>query len=213
MTITQGTWAWVVEGAIVRSGSRPNWLTDAGELLTDEEFVDHDWFPVVEAGPIPAGKKSDGQCVAFVNGSPQWVHSLVDMTFADYQAEKLTAVYALVETKLAIGAPIEFAGETLHVAVGDGSRADLGSMATNAIATMVTGGQVSWLESYIQGWITIENVRVPLAAPIDGLQFASTVAAFYGPIVQNGRTLKDAIIAASDRAALDAIDINAGWPA
>lgn len=206
MTMTQGTWAWVVEGAIVRSGSRPNWLTDTGVPLTDEEFVDHDWFPVAEADPIPSGQKSLGQSVAVVEGSPKWVHSLVDKTFEDRKAEKLAAIYAMVEASLASGAPVEHNGDTLHIAVTDGSRADIGSMATNAIGTIVTNGVVPWLESYVQGWISIENIRIPLPDPLAGLQFASTMAAYYGPIVQNGRTLKDAVLAAEDDAALDAVE-------
>lgn len=137
---------------------------------------------------------------------------LAEPSLEESKDQRVADVQSLVTTRMATGATVDIDGDTYHVAVTDGSRADIGSMATNAIATMVTGGAAPWLEAYILGWITIENVRKPLPTPADGLAFASAIASFYADTRQHGRTLKDAILAAADRTALDAIDIESGWP-
>ena len=118
----------------------------------------------------------------------------------------LAAIDALRAAKLDAGAPI--AGQ--RVAIGDGSRADMGAMATTALAAV--SGAVPWPDSYAAGWIAISNVRIPLPEPADGLALAATVGDWYARIVQHARSLKDAVLAAEDDAALDAIDIAAGWP-
>ncbi|WP_166096879.1 DUF4376 domain-containing protein [Rhizobium flavescens] len=120
-------------------------------------------------------------------------------------------VNAHVAALLAAGAPVAAGETTLHIALDDGSRADLTAMATTAIGA--ASGALPWPESYQQGWITVENVRIPLAAPADGLGLAAGVGDRYAQIRQRGRDLKDMIEAAEDDAALDAIDIESGWPA
>ncbi len=129
-------------------------------------------------------------------------------SFEDRRKIKLDDIIAFGETLLAAGAPVSGG---LHVALGDGSRADLTAMA--ATATAAASGSVSWPESYARGWITIENVRIPLATPAAGLTLAASVGGYYAALVQHRRDLKDQALAAVDTAALDAIDISAGWPA
>lgn len=114
---------------------------------------------------------------------------------------KLAAAQRALADRLALGAPVS----ALHVALDDGSRADMTAMGTTALAAL--GGSVPWPASYAQGWIAIENERIPLPMPADGLALAAQVGAFYATLVQRGRDLKDAIIAAADPAALGAIDI------
>ncbi len=126
----------------------------------------------------------------------------------DRRAAKIASVVAASTTLLTTGAPV---GGGLHVALDDGSRADLTAMATTA--TAVASGAVPWPESYARGWITIENRRLPLPSPADGLARAAAVGNFYAAIVQHWRDLKDAALAAPDEAALEAIDATAGWPA
>ena len=125
----------------------------------------------------------------------------------DLRAAKLAAISATADTLLAAGAPV---GSGLHVALDDGSRADLTAMA--ATATASSAGAVSWPDSYSRGWITVENVRIPLATPADGLALAASVGDWYAAIVQHRRDLKDAALAAVSVDALDAIDIEHGWP-
>lgn len=125
----------------------------------------------------------------------------------DLRVAKLAKISATADALLSAGAPVEGG---LHVALDDGSRADLTAMA--ATATAASAGTVAWPESYSRGWITIENVRIPLATPAAGLTLAASVGDWYAAIVQHRRDLKDAALLAEDAAALDAIDIEHGWP-
>lgn len=132
-------------------------------------------------------------------------------TIEEHRSEKLAAVQAKAAALLTAGAPVTHEGETMHIALDDGSRADLTGMATTAMAAIA--GTVPWPGSYQQGWITIENVRIPLGAPADGIALAATAGDYYACIIQRARDLKDAIAGAADEDALSAIDTEAGWPA
>ena len=125
----------------------------------------------------------------------------------DLRTAKIAAIVAAADALLTTGAPVDGG---LHIALDDGSRADLTAMA--ATATAAASGAVSWPDSYSRGWITIENVRIPLATPAAGLTLAASVGDWYAAIVQHRRDLKDAALAAEDAAALDAIDVTTGWP-
>jgi len=88
------------------------------------------------------------------------------------------------------------------------SRTDLGGMATTA-GLVLSGALSGWPDSYAQGWIAIDNSRLPLPTPADGVALAAAVAYFYSATVQHARTLKDSTLAAPDPAAVDEM---AGWP-
>lgn len=140
---------------------------------------------------------------------------LVDVPLADRPLEErrlsvLDQIRAKVAGLLAAGAPVDHNGATLHIDLNDGPRADLTAMAATALGALSSA--VSWPASYQTGWITKENTRVPLSTPAEGLALAAGVGDYYAQIVQLGRDLKDAVIAAADDAALDLIDIEAGWP-
>lgn len=115
-----------------------------------------------------------------------------------------------VRSILEAGAPVSNDGATLHVALNDTSRTDLTAMATTALAA--ASGTIPWPASYSLGWITVENTRISMPEPTDGLALAATVGNYYATVIQRGRNLKDAIIAAADEAAIGAIDIDVGWP-
>ena len=129
-------------------------------------------------------------------------------TLDDRRATALAGIASTADALLAGGAPVT---DGLHVALDDGSRADLTAMA--ATATAAASGAVTWPDSYSRGWISIENVRIPLPVPAAGLALAAVVGDWYARVVQHRRDLKDQVLAAADEAALDAIDIAAGWPA
>ena len=131
-------------------------------------------------------------------------------TFADRQARKIARINRRMDRLLAAGAPVAAGGDTLHIDMTDGSRADLTAMGATAIAA--ASEALPWPESYQTGWITKENIRIPLATPADGLILAAGVGDHYAQIRQNGRDLKDAVLAAENDTALDSIDIEAGWP-
>lgn len=133
---------------------------------------------------------------------------LVTLSLNDLRTAKLTAISEKTDALFIAGSSVDGG---LHIGLGDGSRADLATMA--ATATAASTGAVSWPDSYSRGWITVENVRIPLATQAAGLTLAATAGAYYAAIVQHRRDLKDAVLAAEDAAALDAIDVDAGWPA
>jgi hypothetical protein len=132
------------------------------------------------------------------------------LTFDEARVAKLASIMAKADALLAAGAPVSHEGDTLHIALDDGSRANITGMATTAIAA--SANTIEWPASYQQGWITIENIRIPLTAPADGIALAAQAGDYYAQIVQRARDLKDAAIAAEDDSALSAIDIDAGWP-
>lgn len=126
------------------------------------------------------------------------------------KAELTAGINSHVAALLATGAPVVVGESTLHVALDDGSRADLTAMAATAIAA--SGEAIPWPASYQAGWIAIENVRIPLPTPSHGLGLAAGVGDRYAQIRQHGRDLKDAVIAAIDEVDLAALDIETGWP-
>ncbi len=128
-------------------------------------------------------------------------------SFEDLRKAKCASITASADALLSMGAPV--AGE-MHIALDDGSRADLTAMA--ATATAASAGATPWPEAYSRGWITIENIRIPLATPAQGLALAASVGTYYAAIVQHRRDLKDAVLTAEDEAALATIDVATGWP-
>lgn len=154
----------------------------------------------------------DGEAITIdIVGDPAelgYSATALEPSLEDLRAAKVAAITAAADALLSAGAPVD---SGLHVALDDGSRADLTAMA--ATATAASAGAVVWLDSYARGWIAIENVRIPLATPAAGLALAAAVGDYYAAIVQRRRDLKDAALSVEDAAALDAIDITAGWPA
>jgi hypothetical protein len=177
---------------------------------SDEELADIGLYEPAEADPVPDGKVIVSTSVQRVEGVVKFVNVTDDVPLEDLRAAKIEAVEAKMDAIFAAGAPVTVGVDTLHVALTDGSRADLTAMATTAVAAST--GAVPWPESYQTGWIAMENVRIALATPADGLGLAAGVGDYYAQVRQNGRDLKDAALAAEDQAALDAVDVESGWP-
>lgn len=105
----------------------------------------------------------------------------------------------------------------LHVALldkngTDGPRADLSGMATYAMGVLLGLPGLSWPEDYQTGWIAVENERIPLPTPQDGLALAQACGEFFAAVVQCARDKKDACLTASDQTDLDAVTVDDGWP-
>ncbi len=128
-------------------------------------------------------------------------------SMADLRTAKIVSITKAADAMLAAGAPVSGG---LHVALDDSSRQDVTALGTTAATAL--GGAVPWPDSYSRGWISIENVRIPLPTPTDGLMLAASVGNYYAAIVQHRRDLKDLALAATDADDLDAIDPSAGWP-
>ncbi|WCK24609.1 hypothetical protein [Agrobacterium pusense] len=125
----------------------------------------------------------------------------------ELKAERLTEVEKRLAARMSTG--YELPGD-LHIAITDAVERRLTSMGTTAGFAVL--GITTWPEEYQRGWITETNVRYPLPKPEDGVALATAVGAFSAALIQHGRDIKDAILAAKDAASLSAIDIEAGWP-
>ncbi len=179
-------------------------ILDALGVVTNSIVLANDADPMAFGAFL--GPEGAGIGWAF-DGTRWTAPAMPEPTFDDLRAAKITAIVAMADALLGVGAPVTGG---LHVALDDGGRADLTAMA--ATATAAASGAVSWPVSYSRGWITVENVRIPLATPVVGLTLAASVGNYYAAIVQHRRDLKDAALAAVDAATLEAIDIDAGWP-
>lgn len=182
-----GVWTGVTREISSREGCPPGWV----------------W---AEAPDAPEGTIATWQG-AWVYVLPAEVEA---MPLPNQIAAKVAAIDVKAEELIAAGYPATHEGQTLRIAMDDASRADLTGMATTAVAA--ASGSLPWPASYAQGWITKENIRIPMATPADGLLLAAQVGDYYACIRQNGRDLKDAALTAQDQAALDAVDVEAGWP-
>lgn len=124
--------------------------------------------------------------------------------------EKRAARLQSVEQKASDVLSIGFFVNGLHIALTDASRTDLTAMA--ATAGFALSGVVTWPESYKLGWISIENIRIPLPTPQEGIALAAAVGDFYARIKQHARTLKDLLLEAADEQELQEVQIETGWP-
>lgn len=129
-----------------------------------------------------------------------------DPSLDELKAAKVAAIDTKTQEVLAVGAP----ANGLHVALSADSRADMGAMATTA--ALALSGATEWPDSYRRGWISIENTRIPLDAPADGIALAASVGDYYARARQKSRDLKDYALAASTEAELDAVEVDNGWP-
>ena len=131
-------------------------------------------------------------------------YEVADLPQTTTRVVKLRAIDAERNRRMSLGA--------LHMgkrfAMTDSSRTDLGGMATTA-GLVLSGALPAWPDSYAQGWIAIDNTRLALPTPADGIALAAAVALAYSDLVQHARDLKDAVLAADDPAAFDELG---GWP-
>lgn len=186
---TPADWAAMCPGLIVRPVVDPGQSSVAGKRGVRR--------------PIEAWEIADDVATA--------TYTLVPLTPEEIAAQltaarvaKVREIDAARDRRLGLGA--------LHggkrFSTSDASRTDLGGMATTAGLVMM-GALPAWPESYAQGWIAIDNTRLPLPTPADGIALAAAVALSYSATIQHARDLKDAALAAADPAAVDEL---AGWP-
>ena len=184
------------EAPIIESNMVARWSNGAWLVLADHRG--ETWY-----------RDGDQIVIDFVGDPAErgFTQTAPEPSLSDLRSVKIKTIEAVADGLLAAGAPV--AGNQ-HIALDDGSRADLTAMA--ATATAAVSGAIPWPESYARGWITIENIRLPLATPAAGLTLAAAAGNYYAAIVQHRRDLKDTALAAADETALAAIDETAGWP-
>jgi hypothetical protein len=114
----------------------------------------------------------------------------------------------------AIDAGIAFGGVRYQTGADD--RENIAGAAQLAALAVIAGAQPGDLYWHGGGnqfvWIAEDNSLVPMDAPTV-IAFGKAVAAHKSACIFGARALKDTIAAAADQAALEAIDIEVGWPA
>lgn len=165
-------------------------------VLTRAELAALGWLPaVLEHAELPDAdyrhaaqpsyeliEQPDGPAV-------RCVYTAVLMAPEELARTRRAAANADRDSDLAAGAP--YAGH--RIALDDASRADLSGMAATALAAST--GFAPWPASYQQGWITMDNSRIPLPTPGDGLALAAAAGDYYASAVQRARDRKDAAVA------------------
>lgn len=137
-------------------------------------------------------------------GAPVTPWTPPPLTADDLRDQKLAAVGSVYAAKIAAGMP--YAGQT--VALDDASQIRFTAMGATALG-VIGGALPAWPDEYSLGWIADSNDRIPLPTAEDGLKLASAAGAYTGALIQHGRDLKSAVLAAADPSA---VDETAGWP-
>lgn len=170
------------------------------------------WLPVVDepppAPPLGHVVERDGWAVGETTASPRWVtRALTDderaAALAARRADKIADINAERDRRMGLG--VAHAGK--RFSIDDSTRTNLGGMATTAV--LVQLGFLSWPDEYARGWIALDNTRLLLPTPQDGVALAAAAGNAYAGLVQHARDLKDAALVAAD---LDHIDAAEGWP-
>lgn len=162
-------------------------------------------------GRTVSASVTDGLATYEVEGAGSFSFP-AEWPFAENLSELKAAAVGEVNARLAheIVGGVMHPGSGLHVLIDDASRANLSGLAATALAA--ASGAVAWPASYQQGWIAIENQRIPLPTPADALALAALAGDRYAQLRQYARDLKDAVADAPDAAALAAINLTEGWP-
>ncbi|MBP2301318.1 DUF4376 domain-containing protein [Azospirillum picis] len=175
------------------------WLTteEAVELpsaLTHQIVADPDRAPLVD---------EDAKSITMPRKVVPLPADVLAANLAARQGAKVDAINVERDRRLALG--VTHGGKTFGTDVL--TRTDLGGMATTA--ALVLAGALDWPDSYAQGWIAMDNSRLPLPAPQDGIALAAAVAGTYSAVVQHARDLMDAALQSNEP---EAIDQTLGWP-
>jgi hypothetical protein len=162
----------------------------APTLSADYAFIPVDEGTVIERGDIVAG----GALVRYVP------------TLDDAKAAKIVLAEGEFRTRLATG--FTWSGALYQIDTDSQTRiAGMGALALGSIADPAGS---PWNSGFY--WVAADNSHVPMdAAATYG--FARAVALYVSGCILHLRTIKDTIAGATDQAALDAVDVTAGYPA
>lgn len=197
--------------------------TCLGELPTPDQLAPLGFVQVMPTA------KPERPGMAITEGRPEldgdgvwrqtWIETplAADELAAAFEAARVLTVAGINadrDTLLAIGAP--FGGKRIEVT--DKGRADLAGLTLAAILAQTDPS--AWSAGYAAGWIAMDNTRIPLPAPADGIALSTGVAAWYAGVIQTARTAKDAALAvvfhpqdpAASEAALQACRATVPWP-
>lgn len=133
-------------------------------------------------------------------------HDPVHAALVVLRQQKIVAIDAVAETRAAAG--LSYGGKVIQI--DDASRQNISGIATRALGVVQGVEGLTWPVGF--AWRCLDNSWLEISAA-DFLAMAQQAADLYTAIVVHRAALKDAATAAADQAALDAIDLAAGWPA
>lgn len=173
-------------------------------------YVSSDTHSIVEVKTVPALFSED----AYTYSNGVWTvadQARLDMRLSEVKARKKAEVNAFRDQKM-------FEDFTYNGAVYQADKKSqdrIEKARTSALTAIVAGAQENDLRWHQQPvdfyWITKANTRVLMDAQ-SMAAFGAAVAAREGLLIARGSDLKNQIDNAADYVALDAIDLNAGWP-
>jgi hypothetical protein len=127
-------------------------------------------------------------------------------TLADAKAAKVTAAGAQRAT--IVGAGFTWSGSRFQIDTESQTR--IAAMGALALGSITDPAGSPWDSGFY--WVAADNSHVPMDAAAT-YAFARAVALYVSGCILHLRTIKDGIASAADQAALDAIDVTAGYPA
>ena len=170
----------------------------------------------MEAAQLPAGTAAlaipDGVDVGNqthqidVAQNPPVLEAFV-ATFAENQAAKAVTAMQYFATLFRLPAGFTYSGTLYQVDAS--SLSNITSMGALATASIANPNAVPWPSGFY--WLAADNSHVAMTAA-QMLAFAAAVAGYVSACVLRLRAIKDSIVATADQAALDAIDVTAGYP-
>ncbi len=175
--------------------------------LDDETRSEYGMAPVV-ATDVPEGKVSTGSTAELIEGVWTQVHVLEDRPLEDMMAAKKAAINVKLDAVLTGGFTVPS-----------------GTMAGKVLQTRNLEDRTNWLISQTSysaavagGMGAVEGAQFRTAdnstftvSFSEGLSVLLAMVAWGAAAMNNSWILKDAVAAAEDLTALDAIDIEAGW--
>lgn len=166
--------------------------------------------------PVPSDKQVIGQHLVYDQGAStvKWHNTLADYPLGERKREMHNQVIVKFESVLTAGYSHDFGAAFGGVHVLDTARIKKPEWIDyrNACKDMIDAGQGSAVMSV--------PIRTKAEPPVDllvranqGMTAMTGMREREGNLILHARQKDDAIRAAADHAALDAIDIDAGWPA
>ena len=125
-------------------------------------------------------------------------------TIADSQATKTQAAASQFDALIAAG--FTFSGTLFQIDTA--SQSQIAAMGALALGSVADPANSPWNAGFY--WVAADNSHVPMDAPAT-YAFARAVALYVSGCILHLRAIKDAIAGAADQAALDAIDVTAGY--
>ena len=128
-------------------------------------------------------------------------------TLVENKSAKATAAASYFSNLFFLPNGFTFGGKLFQL--DDASRANISAGVNDALTTLSDPTHYPFQIPY---WVAADNSHMALSGPDDMIAFGRACLAYFQGCRVRFRAIKDAIVAAVDQAALDAIDVTAGYP-